>query len=81
MTLGCQPYLKKDKVIKRIIEGLCLRLFVERRNKQLVENKIFDFCLKNPVTIEWQILSLTGTEFGIKILPVLAIFKKIIRKI
>lgn len=71
----------ESKVIKRIIEGLCLRLFVERRNKQLVENKIFDFCLKNPVTIEWQILSLTGTEFGIKILPVLAIFKKIIRKI
>lgn len=71
----------ESKVIKRIIEGLCLKLFVERRNKQLVENKIFDFCLKNPVTIEWQILSLTGTEFGIKILPVLAILKKIIRKI
>lgn len=71
----------ESKVIKRIIEGLCLRLFVERKNKQLVENKIFDFCLKNSVTIEWQILSLTGTEFGIKILPVLAIFKKIIRKI
>lgn len=71
----------ESKVIKRIIERLCLRLFVERRNKQQVENKIFDFCLKNPVTIEWQILSLTGTGFGIKILPVLAIFKKIIRKI
>lgn len=71
----------ESKVIKRIIEGLCLRLFVERRNKQRVENKIFDFCLKNSVTIEWQILSLTGTEFGMKILPVLAIFKKILRKI
>lgn len=70
-----------SKVIKRIIEGLCLRLFVERRNKQQVENKIFDFCLKNPVTIEWQILSLIGTEFGMKFLPLLAIYKKIIRKI
>lgn len=71
----------ESKIIKRIIEGLCLRLFVERRNKQRVENKIFDFCLKNSVTIEWQILSLTGTEFGMKILPVLAILKKILRKI
>lgn len=70
-----------SKVIKRIIEGLCLRLLEERRNKQQVENKIFDFCLKNPVTIEWQILSLIGTEFGMKFLPLLAIYKKIIRKI
>ena len=71
----------ESKIIKRIIEGLCLRLFLERNVKLQVKNKIFDFCLKNPVTLEWQILSLVGVKIGTKMLPLLAIFKKIIRKI
>ena len=60
---------------------MCLRLFLERNVKLQVKNKIFDFCLKNPVTLEWQILSLVGVKIGAKMLPLLAIYKKIIRKI
>lgn len=71
----------ESKIIKRIIEELSLRLFLERKIKLRLNNKILDFCLQNPVTLEWQILNLAGVKIGIKMLPLLAIYKKIIRKI
>ena len=64
-------------VIKVIIESLCLRLILFSKN---TEGKVFDFCLKKPIKIEWKVIKYCGITIGLKIFPFINLYKKNLRK-
>lgn len=65
-------------VIKKVAESLCLRLILFSKKS---EGKEFDFCLKNPMNIEWKVFKYCGITTGLKIIPFINMYKKILRKL
>lgn len=79
--MDCAKVKIEHKVLKKEVERLCLHLLVSDKEKFCKEDKMAcEYCMSHPIMLKWKILTFCGINLGLKLLPILNLFEKVLRR-